>query len=122
MNYKGELFFSRGYDHNFSLESLSIQTVADLSAVDSIERCVRLIETKKQKFIIFREACLQKFGISALGLQKLVVGKSFMLAVQAAKLYTREMNSAISWGFKLQSKITRYSSFPLSFHWELTTR
>jgi len=59
---------------------------------DSVEGCFRLTESKKQKFIKFRECCLAQSKISVLDLQK-VAGRciSFMLAVPAAKLYTREM-------------------------------
>ncbi|CAC5412043.1 unnamed protein product [Mytilus coruscus] len=75
--------------------------------VDSIERCFRLTESKKKKFVGFREACLAKSELSVLDLQKLS-GRciSFMLTVPAAKLYTREMNSAISLGIKSKSGIT----------------
>ncbi|CAC5415529.1 unnamed protein product [Mytilus coruscus] len=75
--------------------------------VDSVERCFRLTESKKKKFVGFREACLAKSELSILDLQKLS-GRciSFILAVPAAKLYTREMNSAIFFGINSKSGIT----------------
>ena len=65
--------------------------------VDSVNRCFRITESKKTKFIALREECSTKSTVSVLDLQKLT-GRciSFMLAVPAAKLYTREMNNAIS--------------------------
>ena len=65
--------------------------------VDSVNSCFRITDTKLQKFKLFREFCLSKKYITVLDLQKLA-GRcvSFMLAVPAAKLYTREMNAAIS--------------------------
>ena len=65
--------------------------------VDSVNNCFRITDSKLQKFRAFREFCLSKRFITALDLQKLA-GRcvSFMLAVPAAKLYTREMNSIIS--------------------------
>ena len=75
--------------------------------VDSVNRCFRLTESKKQKFIALREECLSKNCVSVLDLQKLA-GRciSFMVAVPAAKLYSREMNNAISVGIRNNSKIT----------------
>ncbi|VDI70479.1 Hypothetical predicted protein [Mytilus galloprovincialis] len=74
--------------------------------VDSVARCFRITESKKQKFINLREDCLRKSAITVLDLQK-IVGRciSFMLAVPAAKLYTREMNNAISLGIRNQTSI-----------------
>ena len=74
--------------------------------VDSENCCFRLTDSKKRKFITFREECLNNDFISVLHLQKLA-GRciSFMLVVPAAKLYTREMNRAISLGIKSHSKV-----------------
>ncbi|XP_052060954.1 uncharacterized protein LOC127701170 isoform X2 [Mytilus californianus] len=74
--------------------------------VDSVARCFRITESKKQKFITLRENCLGKSVVTVLDLQK-IVGRciSFMLAVPAAKLYTREMNNAISLGIRKQTSI-----------------
>lgn len=74
--------------------------------VDSVDKCFRVTETKKHKFMILREECLSKKVVSVLNLQKLV-GRciSFMLAVPAAKLYTRCMNYAISNGIRAQAGV-----------------
>ena len=74
--------------------------------IDSVNKCFRLTESKKQKFIKLRESCLSKSSLSVLELQKLA-GRciSFMLAVPAARLYTREMNYAISQGIRSQSSV-----------------
>ena len=74
--------------------------------IDSQERCFRITDNKKKKFIIFREECLKQESLSVLSLQKLV-GRciSFMLAVPAAKLYTREMNNSISVGIKSNNNV-----------------
>ena len=83
------------------------QTVVFLGfIIDSVERCFRLTDSKKAKFIRKREECLAKSVISIIDLQKLV-GRciSFLLAVPAAKLYTREMNNAISFGIKNQTNV-----------------
>ena len=73
--------------------------------VDSVNKCFRLTNEKKQKFALLREQCLDKEYLSVLELQQLA-GKciSFMLAVPGAKLYTREMNRAISLGCKSNQK------------------
>lgn len=54
--------------------------------VDSVARCFRITESKKQNFINLSEDCLTKSAITVLDLQKLV-GRciSFMLTVPAAK-------------------------------------
>ena len=69
--------------------------------VDSVNNCFRITDSKLQKFKTFRDLCLSKKFITVLDLQKLA-GRcvSFMLAVPAAKLYTREMNLAISFCLK----------------------
>ena len=74
--------------------------------VDSVNRCFRITESKKKKFIALREECSTKSTVSVLDLQKLT-GRciSFMLAVPAAKLYTREMNNAISCAIRNQSSV-----------------
>ena len=65
--------------------------------VDSVNSCFRITDAKKEKFAILRDLCLNKSRLSVLELQQLA-GRciSFMLAVPGAKLYTREMNYAIS--------------------------
>ena len=70
--------------------------------VDSINRCFRLTDAKRNKFIELREFCLSQQAVSVSCLQKLA-GRciSFMLAVPAAKLYTREINRGISKAIKL---------------------
>ena len=74
--------------------------------VDAVEGCFRITEKKRQKFIQLRESLLAKQSVSVLDLQKLS-GRaiSFMLAVPAAKLYTREMNLAISQGIMTEASI-----------------
>lgn len=69
--------------------------------VDSVNRCFRLTSEKKAKFAELREACLCSSKIKVLDLQRLV-GRciSFLLVVPGAKLFTREMNLAISEGLK----------------------
>ena len=69
--------------------------------VDSVNRCFRLTESKRSKFIELREFCLTRQSVSVSVLQKLA-GRciSFMLAVPAAKLYTREINRGISMAIK----------------------
>ncbi|MEW8544651.1 MAG: reverse transcriptase domain-containing protein, partial [Candidatus Thiodiazotropha sp.] len=74
--------------------------------VDSVHRCFRLTEEKKRKFCTLRDACLCKAHLSVLELQRLA-GRciSFMLVVPGAKMYTREMNYAISLGIKSGGKV-----------------
>ena len=74
--------------------------------VDSKDRCFRLTDRKKEKFAQLREFCLQQKTLSVLNLQQLA-GRciSFMLAVPAAKLYTREMNNSISDGIRSNSSV-----------------
>lgn len=69
--------------------------------VDSINRCFRLTLEKKEKFALHRDACLGMSKIKVLDLQRLA-GRciSFLLVVPGAKLFTREMNLAISAGLK----------------------
>ena len=75
--------------------------------VDSIDRCFRLTDTKRRKFIEIREFCLAQQSVSVSCLQKLA-GRciSFMLAVPAAKLYTREINRGISMAIKSGGYVT----------------
>lgn len=74
--------------------------------LDSVGRCFRLTEKKKHKFAQLREFCLRQQCVTVLNLQQLA-GRciSFMLAVPAAKLYTREMNHSISLGITSNSNI-----------------
>ena len=69
--------------------------------MDTVNRCFRLTQSKKEKFAKFRDYCLSKSRLSVLELQQLA-GKciSFMAAVPGAKLFTREMNFAISVGIR----------------------
>lgn len=69
--------------------------------VDSISRCFRFTPEKKEKFAKLRDACLSMSTIKVLDLQRLTwrcIG--FLLVVPRAKLFTREMNLAISAGLK----------------------
>ena len=78
--------------------------------VDSVSRCFRLTEAKKEKFARFRDYCLTKSHLSVLELQQLA-GKcsSFILAVPGSRLFTREMNHAISLGIRSKSKVRMYT-------------
>ena len=69
--------------------------------VDSVQRCFRLTESKRSKFIELRDFCLMCDRVSVSLLQKFA-GRcvSFMLAIPAAKLYTREINRGISTAIK----------------------
>ena len=71
--------------------------------VNSSTQCFQLIPEKKQKFINLVKEILESTLVSTKTLQRLV-GKcvSFSLAVPAAKLFTREMNAAISKGLRTQ--------------------
>ena len=75
--------------------------------VDSVDRCYCITEAKKEKFAILRYLCLNKSRLSVLELQQ-SAGRciSFMLAVPGAKLYTGEINYAISLGIRSKSKVT----------------
>lgn len=79
-------------------------------SVDSINRCFRLTNEKKQKFIELRSKILAQSYVAILDLQKLA-GRciSFILAVPAAKLYTREMNAAIALGVRTSSLFVKIS-------------
>ena len=93
------LGYSIGLDKSVLLPT---QTPVHLGfIVDSVNNCFRITNSKLQKFKAFREYCLSKKFITALDLQKLA-GRcvSFMLAVPATKLYTREMNASISFCLK----------------------
>ncbi|MES9884567.1 MAG: reverse transcriptase domain-containing protein [Sedimenticola sp.] len=74
--------------------------------IDSVEGCYRIIQGKLAKFAALRDILLSKSTVSVLDLQRLA-GRciSFMLAIPAAKLYTREMNFAISDGLKGNGKV-----------------
>ena len=78
--------------------------------VDSVNRCFPLTEAKKEKFARFRDYCLTKSQLSVLELQQLA-GKcsSFILAVPGSRLFTREMNHAISLGIRSKSKVCMYA-------------
>ncbi|MEW8340539.1 MAG: hypothetical protein AB2708_11875, partial [Candidatus Thiodiazotropha taylori] len=78
--------------------------------VDSANRCFRITENKKQKFAQLRDKILSQRNVSVLDLQKLA-GRcvSFMLAVPASKLYTREMNIAIAEGIRNSRLFVRIS-------------
>ena len=78
--------------------------------VDSVSRCFRLTEAKKEKFARFRYYCLTKSHLSVLELQQLA-GKcsSFILAVPGSRLFTRKMNYAISLGIRSKSKVHMYT-------------
>lgn len=69
--------------------------------IDSKEQCFRLIPRKKQSFIDLVKGILGEKSVCVKVLQRLA-GKcvSLSLAVPAAKLFTREMNGAISRGLK----------------------
>ena len=75
--------------------------------VDSVNRCFRLTNEKKMKFANLRDSCLSGSKIKVLDLQRLA-GRciSFLLVVPGAKLYTREMNLAISLGLKTGSSVS----------------
>ena len=64
--------------------------------IDSIRQAFLLSDQKKQSFAILRDHILEQKHASLKALQRFA-GKciSFMLAVPAAKLYTREVNLAI---------------------------
>ena len=66
-----------------------------------------LIPEKKQKFVTLVQETLQSTYVSVKTLQRLV-GKctSFSRAVPAARLFTREMNAAISKGIRSQKPIS----------------
>ncbi|MES9880230.1 MAG: reverse transcriptase domain-containing protein [Sedimenticola sp.] len=72
--------------------------------ISSTLRCFQLTESKCRKFAMLRDQCLDKGHASVVELQRLA-GRcvSFMLAIPAAKLYTREMNRAVSEGLKTGS-------------------
>jgi hypothetical protein len=78
---------------------------------DSANEVFHLIPEKKCKFVDLIRATLQQRYVSVKTLQRLV-GKcvSFSLAVPAAKLFTREMNAAISRGISTQKLV------PLNHH------
>ena len=104
-----EILLRLGYCINI-LKSVFVPTKSPVFLgfiVDSVERCFRITEAKKEKFAALRDLCLNKSRLSVLDLQQLA-GRciSFMLAVPGAKLYTREMNYAISLGIKSKSKVT----------------
>ena len=110
--YKQFIYFTRhlirlGYCTNLSKSVLTPTQIPVFLGffVDSVNKCFRLTNEKKQKFASLREQCLDKEYLSVLELQQLA-GKciSFMLAVPGAKLYTREMNRAISLGCKSNQK------------------
>ena len=69
--------------------------------VDSSKQAFRLSEDKRRKFARLRDQLLQSRSVSVKSLQRFT-GKviSFTLAVPAARLYTREVNSSISKGLK----------------------
>ena len=69
--------------------------------VDSVNSCFRLTDEKKMKFSNLRDFCLSGSKVKVIDLQRLA-GRciSFLLVVPGAKLYTREMNLAISVGLK----------------------
>ena len=74
--------------------------------VDSVETCFLITEKKRQSFRSLREEILSKTFATVLDLQKLCgTAVSFMIVVPAAKLYTREINLAISYGIKHDSKV-----------------
>ena len=74
--------------------------------VDSVNTCFRLTSEKRNKFSVLRDSYLAKTHLSVLELQRLA-GRciSFLLVVPGAKMYTREMNQAISMGMKAKGKI-----------------
>ena len=73
---------------------------------DSSRETFHLIPEKKGKFIALIQKLLESSYVSVKTLQRLV-GKciSFARAVPAAKLFTREMNAAISRGLRSQKPI-----------------
>ena len=104
-----EILLRLGYCINI-LKSVFVPTKSPVFLgfiVDSVDRCFRITEAKKEKFATLRDLCLNKSRLSVLELQQLA-GRciSFMLAVPGAKLYTREMNYAISLGIRSKSKVT----------------
>jgi hypothetical protein len=73
---------------------------------DSVRELFHLILTKKQKFVQLIHDTLQSRFVSVKTLQR-IVGKcvSFSLAVPAARLFTRDMNAAISKGLSTRKPL-----------------
>ena len=78
---------------------------------NSSTQSFHLIPGKKIKFLNLLREILQSSYISVKTLQRLV-GKcvSFSLAVPAAKLFTREMNAAISTGLRTQKRLPMHGA------------
>ena len=74
--------------------------------VDSLNSCFYLPAEKKKKFASLTDACLSRSKVKVLDLQRLA-GRciSFLLVVPGAKLYTKEMNLAISFSLKTGSSV-----------------
>lgn len=73
---------------------------------DSANEVFCLIPMKREKFLHLARQTLEKKFVNVKTLQRLV-GKcvSFSLAVPAARLFTKEMNLAISWGLRTQKPV-----------------
>lgn len=73
---------------------------------DSVNEVFCLVPAKKEKFMRLTDQVLGKNFVNVKTLQRLV-GKcvSFSLAVPTARLFTKEMNLAISWGVRTQKLI-----------------